>query len=31
MNTNWADGISIGTAGAAAAGIAGLYLLGGRN
>lgn len=30
-NTNWASGITIGTTAAAAAGIAGLYLLGGRN
>jgi hypothetical protein len=30
-DTNWAEGVSIGTAGVAAAGIAGLYLLGGRK
>ena len=30
-NTNWADGVSIGTTAAAVAGIAGLYLLGGRK
>jgi len=31
MNTNWASGVSIGTTAAAAAGIAGLYFLGGRK